>query len=140
MSEETKEEQAAPSEDEVLAHLAVVVHRVAKRVAEQTPEEMREAALAAAEEVLLDDEGARELLGAAFEEGRKDALATALREGAGEQIAPDWSDVESLGERKAIVREESACGSCSVSDVCAVARAARTIEALIVIRRCDRHR
>lgn len=127
-----------PTEEQVLAHLTVVAHRVALSVAEGLPEELRPAATASAERVLLDDEGARELLGAAFEEGRADALRAALHSGTVPD-APDWSDVESPGERRAVAREEHVCGTCSHADVCAIALAIRQVEALVVIRRCDRH-
>lgn len=133
------ENEGEPTEAVVLAHLAVVAHRVALRIAENVPEPERAAAVKAAEEVILDDEGARELLGAAFEEGRADALRGALRSGKVPD-APDWSDVESIGERRAIAREEHVCGTCSASDVCAIAGAMRQVEALVVLRRCDRHR
>lgn len=139
MTEPEKDPEGEPTEGEVLAHLALVAHRVAKRIVEVVPEAEREAAAKAAEEVLLDDEGARELLGAAFEEGRADALRGALRRGEVPD-APDWSDVESLGERRAIAREEHICSTCSASDVCAIAAAMRQVEALVVLRRCDRHR
>lgn len=137
MSEPEQPEE--PTEAEVLAHLTVVAHRVAVRIAEELPEEERPRAIAAAEEVLVSDEGARELLGAAFAEGRADALRGALQRGEVPD-APDWSDVESLGERRAIAREEHICGSCQAADVCAIAAATRQLEALVVLRRCDRHR
>jgi hypothetical protein len=132
-------EEQGPTESEVLEHMGVVAHRVAKAIAEGLPESERAAGIAAAERVLLDDEGARELLAAAFAEGRADALRGALRRGEVPD-APDWSDVESVGERRAIAREENICATCSASDVCAIAAAIRHVEALVVLRRCDRHR
>lgn len=137
MSDEQPEQE--PTEAEVIAHLAVVAHRVAVRIAESLPEQERPAAIEAAEQVLLDDEGARDLLAAAFDEGRADALRGALASGKVPD-APDFTDIESIGERRVIAREENVCGSCSASDVCAVAIAARSLEALVVIRRCEKHR
>lgn len=127
-----------PGEAEVLAHLAIVAHKVATRIAEELPEPERAAAIKAAAEVLSNDEGARELLGAAFEEGRADALRGALHSGKVPD-ASDWSDIESLGERKAIAREEHICGSCSKSAVCAVAAAMTQVNGLFALRRCEHH-
>lgn len=137
MSEPEDSEETA-TEEEVLSYLTTVVHRVAVRIAEtiEDPEE-RARATSAAEEVLLEDEGARDLLAAAFEEGRADVVRGALASGS-VPSAPDWSDVESGGERRAIAREEHICGACSHSGVCAIAGAAQQVQALLVIRRCDR--
>jgi len=138
MSETPTEPSPEPTEAEVLAHLTVVAHRVATRVAETLPEAQRADAIKAAEAVLLDDEGARELMGAAFDEGRADALAGALRRGKVPD-APDWSDIDAVGERRAIAREEHVCNTCSHSSVCAVAQAMRSTQLLVVLRRCDQH-
>ncbi len=133
------EPEGEATEAEVVAHMTVVAHRVATRIAETIgdPAE-RAAAVAAAEQVLLEDDGARELLAAAFEEGRSDVIRGALASGRVPD-APDWSDVESIGERRAIAREDSICGTCSRSDICAIALAVRQLDALVVLRRCDRH-
>jgi hypothetical protein len=47
--------------------------------------------------------------------------------------APDWSDVEAEGERRAIVAEESICSGCIHAAVC---RARPPAEMLVVVRRC----
>ena len=127
-----------PSEAEVLAYLKTVVRRIAVRIASELPEDQRGAALAAAEEELQGDEGARELLAVAFEEGRSDAVSSALLAGK-TPAAPDWSDIENVGERRAIAREEHSCNTCSHSPVCAVAQAVRAAQMLVAVRRCDRH-
>jgi hypothetical protein len=81
------------------------------------------------------DEAAVELLRAAFESGKMEAASAIATRGIAEDQAPDWSDIDSLGERRAIAREDSACGRCSHATVCAVARAAPP-ELLIVVSRC----
>lgn len=139
MTEPEQDPEGLPTEAEVLAHLAVVAHRVALRITEELPEQERERAAKAAAEVLLDDEGARELLGAAFAEGRADALRGTVHSGK-VPSAPDFSDIESEGERRAIAREEHVCNSCSARDVCAISLAMSQVEALVVLSRCDRHR
>lgn len=143
MTEDTKPEPPSPEDQpitdaEILAHMTMVAHRVAVRIAETIPEASRPMAQAAAEEVLLSDEGARDLLAAAYADGRADAIGAALRTGKFPQ--PDWSDIESLGERRAMSREEHICHSCSASDVCGVAQSMRALEMLVILQRCDKHR
>lgn len=137
MSEQPTEPEI--TEAEVLAHLTRVTHRVAVAIAETLPEEARADAIKAASEVLLDDEGARELLGAAYTEGRTDALKHAVQSGKGPP-EPDWSDIERGGERRAIAKEDHICHGCSAQDVCAIAVAMRQVDALVVLQRCDKHR
>jgi hypothetical protein len=127
------------SDAEVLSHLTHVAHRVALAIAAELPEGERAAAARAAETVLLSDEGARELLSAAYAEGRADALRGVVASGKA-PASRDFSDVESLGERRLIVREDGACSTCSAADVCSIAGAVRGVEALVEIRRCDKHR
>lgn len=136
MSDEATPADETVTEEEVLGHLTHVAHRVAKRLAELLPDSQRAEAAEAAAEILTSDEGARELLAAAYDEGR---ASVALSGGVG-GVAPDWSDIERGGERRAIAREEHICGTCSARDVCAVAVAMKQIEALVVLQRCDRHR
>jgi hypothetical protein len=125
------------SDEDVIEHLKNVVSRIATRLAELVPEESRSAARDVLNDELFGDEGARELLGAAYNEGRADARKSAALSGEG--CAPDWSDVESLGERRAIATEETACSSCSHAPVCAIRHAAEQLGALVLIQRCDRY-
>jgi hypothetical protein len=47
--------------------------------------------------------------------------------------APDWSDVESEGERRMLFSESSICAACMHAAVC---KARPPVEMLVVIRRC----
>lgn len=120
-----------PTEAEVLAILAPVARRLADTIAR--PGAGRGALI----EVLRGDQGAVELLAAAFESGREDAAREVILRApsatSAAPVEPDWSDVESAGERGAIAREESICGACVHAAVC---RARPPAEMLIVIRRC----
>lgn len=118
-----------PTEAEVLQLLDGVAGRFADAMAGGD-----ERARATMLEVLATDDAARELLGAAFEEGRQDAVRRMLLRG-GKVVEPDWGDVESAGERRLIAREETICSRCVHGGVCAVARAA-TPEMLVVVARC----
>lgn len=115
-----------PSDSEVLAALAPVAHRLSKAAILD-----KRAVLA----VLESDEAARELLAAAFSEGE----ASGKRTAAGVTIAgrpteaPDWSDIDSHGERLTLAREMSLCHRCIHGGVCRVAPPA---EMLVVISRC----
>lgn len=124
------EDDSPPSEAEVLAYLGAVADRVCEALSEGASPRVRAAVL----EVLGGDEGARELLSAAFEEGRQDAVRSMLLRG-GKIAAGDWSDVESPGERRLIAREESLCARCSHAAVCVVPRG-NVAELLLVVTRC----
>ncbi len=89
-------------------------------------------------EMLRTDESAAHLLAAAFESGKAEVARDIVINPQGVTIskaAPDWTDVESTGERKARHREESICARCIHSGVCRVATAA-PIEMLVTVRRC----
>jgi hypothetical protein len=125
---ERPQDDSEPTDAEVLHVLGVVAARVAEAVGGG------EATSHAALEVLAGDEGARALLAAAFEEGRQDVVrSTLLRRG--KESEPDWSDVESPGERRLLQREESACSRCAHGVVCVVPRSAPA-ELLVVVSRC----
>jgi hypothetical protein len=128
VNDETGEDRE-PTEEEVLALLQGVAGRISDVVSGGDPR-VRDAAL----EVLATDDGARALLGAAFEEGRQDAVRSMLLRG-GKVIEPDWSDVESPGERRLLQREESICSRCTHGGVCVVTRGAPA-ELLLVVSRC----
>lgn len=128
---EPEDEEAPLSEAQVLEVLQPTAARLAAILG--LPD--------AAGEVLLTiraDDAAVELLRAAFESGRAESAAAIALRGDGSP-APDYSDVESLGERRMIAREDSACSSCVNASICVVARAAPP-ELLVVISRCLAHR
>lgn len=123
---------APPSEAEVLAILAPVARRIADAI------DRPGAGRAAIVEALRSDQGAVELLAAAFDSGKADAARTAVLRAphtspAGPPAAPDWSDVEAEGERRALAIEESICSACLHAPVC---RGRPPIEMLVVVRRC----
>jgi len=119
-----------PTDEEVVG----AVDKVAKRLAEKfrvTFATAREVA-----DALMSDDAARDVLAAAFLEGREDKQRELLaRGGATLRPEPDWSDVQSVGERALLAREESACGTCGHAGVCSVPRAS-TPPMLVVVSRC----
>lgn len=120
------------TEAEVLGLLAPIASRLASALG-RVPGVKAEVL-----EVLRGDRGAVELMAAAFDSGREEAkreLEMSILRGADPTASgePDWSDVESPGERKVIAREQSICGRCIHVDVC---RFAPPAEMLVVIRRC----
>lgn len=142
MTDEIKSDEA-PTEDEVIS----VVGRTAKRLATELVGELGELEISARARAALedriratlleDDEVATAfVLRGAFEEGVADTALEFARAGADPAPrAPDWSDITSPGERKAILREENLCARCSHAAVCVVARTAPA-ELLLVVRRC----
>lgn len=119
------------TDEEVLAILAPVASRLAASIG-RVPGVRAEVL----EVLRQDDTGARELLAAAFDSGREEAMRSALTRpevGLGEGGEPDWSDVESVGERKALHVEQNICSRCSHVSVC---RWTPPPEMLVVIRRC----
>lgn len=116
------------------AEVLDAVGRFAGRLAREL--ELPPATAERVRELLLGEDAARDLLAAAFLEGREDkARELVLRGGATLRPAPDWSDVPSRGERVVVVREESACSSCGHAPVCALRRA--FADELVVISRCS---
>jgi hypothetical protein len=127
------EPEEEPSEAEVLA----IVRPLAAQVAQElSGGGSIEAALVRV--LLADETGGVELLRAAHESGRQDAILS-IASRAGAEVAPDWSDVESMGERTAIAREDGICNRCSLARVCVVARSAPP-ELLLVVLRCGAFR
>jgi len=124
---EAEQEEAELTDAEVMSLLTPTAERLARLFG--VPDASGEVLAA-----ITADEAAVELLRAAMESGRMDAVAGMAMRGGG-MPAPDWSDVEALGERRAIAREESACARCANSAVCVVARSAPP-ELLVVVARC----
>jgi hypothetical protein len=122
------------TEAEVLAYLAPVARRLADALG------ARPGLKSEILDLLRSDEGAVELLAAAFDSGVRDATtrsAVAFESASGgKAVLPDWSDVEDMGERLAIHREESICENCSHVAVC---RAVPPDDMLVSVRRCLRY-
>jgi hypothetical protein len=123
------DEPLAPSEAEVIAIVAELAKKVVRAIS--AGGSIEESVV----RVLLDDQtGGVELMRAAFDSGREDAI-TSIAGRAGDDGAPDWSDVEGMGERAAIAREDGICGRCDRLRVCVVPRSAPA-ELFLVVRRC----
>ncbi len=120
-----------PTEAEVLAILAPVAKRIADVL------ERPGAGRAAIVDVLRSSQGAVELLAAAFDSGRADVAREGILRAGGAlpaaPVAPDWSDIEADGEKRAVAAETSICGACVHRAVC---RARPPAEMLVVVSRC----
>lgn len=118
------------SSDQVLEYLS----KVTRRLAEDFKAQGLLVGTETLYEMLCSDEGATLLLAGAFEEGRVDAARSML--GGGGRVAVDWSDVESVGERRLIAKEDTACSRCSHARVCATPKTVPEAS-LVVISRCS---
>lgn len=146
MTDETKPatENDDPTPEEVVATVSKTARRIADALLEDIPggPAVRAAIAEKIERVFLEDEeiASAFILRGAYEEGSEDAALEFARQGADPgPRSPDWSDVRSEGEARAIRREENLCGKCAIAPVCVVARLAPP-EALLVVRRCALYR
>jgi hypothetical protein len=86
------------------------------------------------QEMLGGDEASRVLIAAAYSEGYEDAVREKVGAG-GKMPDPRWADVASMGERKALLREQHLCGKCQLATMCKVASNAPET-AMVLVQRC----
>ncbi len=124
-----------PEDDELGADVVEYVTNFADRVAEEmlaAPDPRAAVELFA--KSLLEDGGLTELLGRAFDDGKRDALVSAARFAEADGPSVTWEGVDG-GEREMLWREGHACTECAHAVVCVVQRSL-PVEALVQIRRC----
>ena len=129
--EETAGEDEGELGEVVLAYVETFSERVAAKMLDAaSPAEAVSAFVAE----LKSDGGLMQLLGSAFEDGRRDAMLSAARFVEDEGPGTGWDGVDG-GERLAMWRESHACNTCSHAEVCIVQRTTPA-EMLVQIRRC----
>lgn len=118
-------------EEAVIAYVGSFADRVsAKMLDADTP------AIAVAEFVmaLKSDGGLQQLLGNAFDDGRRDAMLAGARFAEDGGPSTTWDGAEG-GERLVLWREGHVCNTCVHAAVCVVQRALPA-EMLVQVRRC----
>lgn len=121
----------AELEDAVVAYVEAFADRVSSKMLDaESPAE----AVSEFVKALKSDGGLMQLLGNAFDDGRRDAMLAAARFADADGPTTTWDGTEG-GERLVLWREGHVCNSCVHASVCVVQRALPA-EMLVQVRRC----